>query len=148
MRSLAHDRTAAPLGAAAAGVVLRQSQGLGTPSAPPLDPFGAWVRRKRRYRVAGRQWLSPLGYYFGPFEGPSSLPGAHELFRRTSLGGKPPSVYLTATETGLGIIPTSNWIMRLGRGALSRAEDARLILAASTTAATLGWAYGTHREFQ
>jgi hypothetical protein len=103
----------------ASGLLLRQPNGLGVPSAQPRDPFGVWTKRERQYRTGGRQWLSPLAYYLGPFEGANALIEAQEFFRRTNLGGKPPQVYLTATEAGIKILPTSNWMMRLVRGTQS-----------------------------
>jgi hypothetical protein len=106
-----------PADTPAAQVVLRQSQGLGVPSAQPLDPFGVRARRQRQHRAIGRQWFSPLGYYLGPFRGPDALSGADEFFHRTNLYRKPPQIYLTATESGVGIIPTSTWMMRRARGA-------------------------------
>jgi hypothetical protein len=89
----------------ASGVRVLQTDGLGVPPKPPLDPFGVWRRRRRRYRAPGRQWFSPVAYYLGPFDEQSGLDGCTEFFRRSNLYGKPPQVYLTATETGLGIIP-------------------------------------------
>src|ERR1700757_3138884 len=100
----------------ASGVKVLQLDGLGVPPTTPLDPFGIWRRRRRQFRVPGRQWFSSLAYYLGPFDEVSGLEGCIDFFRRSSLYGKPPQVYLTATETGLGIIPTQNGIMRKGRG--------------------------------
>ena len=100
----------------AVGVKVLQPEGLGVAPKPPLDPFGVWRRRCRQYRTAGRQWFSPLAFYLGPFDEQYGLEGSVDFFRRSSLHGKPPQVYLTATENAVGIIPTQNWMMRKGRG--------------------------------
>ena len=94
-----------------------QKSGLGVETTqPPADPFGIWKRRQRKYRVAGRQWFSPLGYYLGPFNDHEGLDGCSEFFRRSSLYGKSPQINLIATEEGLGFIPSQNWMMVRGRG--------------------------------
>ena len=103
----------------AAGVVVLQKSGLGIETKPPLDPFGVWHRSYRRNQVPGQQWFSPLAYYLGPFDDQHGLDGSIAFYRRTSINNKPPQIYLTATEEGLGIVPTQNWLMARGRGRAS-----------------------------
>ena len=100
----------------ASNVAIIQTSGLGVETKPALDPFGVWHRRQKKNRVPGKQWFSSLAYYLGPFGDGAGLDESAEFFRKTSLYGKPPQIYLTATDGGLGIIPTSNSIMRSGRG--------------------------------
>ena len=99
----------------ASDVAIIQKTGLGVETKPAHDPFGVWHRRRRRNRVPGEQWFYPW-----PTTSDHSitlvLMKAAEFFRKTSLYGKPPQVYLTASEEGLGIVPISNWMMRRGRG--------------------------------
>jgi hypothetical protein len=102
----------------ASGIVLVQRHGLGVATKPARDPLGIWRRRRRRNRVEGRQWFSPLAYFQGPYD-EAGLKDSGEFFRLTSLNNKPPQVYLTATETGLGIVPIQNRMMRKGRGTQS-----------------------------
>jgi hypothetical protein len=101
----------------AAGVVVHQQDGLGVVTKPPRDPLGIWRRRRKRHAESGRQWFSPISYYLGPFDDATGLEGSTQFFRRTNLYRKPPQVYVTTTETGLGIVPITNWIMTKGRGA-------------------------------
>ena len=96
------------------GVVLRQPDGLGVATKAPLDPFGSGVG-------GGIDTLQGVanGFPRSATTWVLSTTGARWLtgvIRRTNLDGKPPQVYVTATETGLGVIPTSNWMMRKGRG--------------------------------
>lgn len=100
----------------ATGVLVVQLSGLGVPSSPALDPFHILGHRREQNRVEGRQWFSSITYYFGPFDDIKGIQGSRKLYRLTNLYGKPPQVYLTATETGLGIVPTSNSMMRRFRG--------------------------------
>jgi hypothetical protein len=93
-----------------------QRQGLGVETKPARDPFGIWHRRRRLNRIPGRQWFSPLAYYQGPFGEEAGLQGSGDFFQRTNLNNKPPQAYLTATETGIGIVPIQNRMMRKGRG--------------------------------
>jgi len=96
-------------------MIVLQRQGLGVTKKTVRDPLGIWHRRRRRNRVPGRQWFSPLAYYQGPFD-ENGLEGSGQFFRRTSLNSKPPQIYLTATESGLGIVPIQNRMMRKARG--------------------------------
>lgn len=98
------------------GVLLEVPHGLGVPSKTARDPFEILAKRKREYAAEGPQWFSPIAYFLGPYEEPGCVRGAAELFRKTNLYGNPPQIYLTATTVGLGIVPTSNWLMRLFRG--------------------------------
>ena len=100
----------------AAGIVVVQTSGLGVETKPPLDPFGVWQRRRRKNQVPGMQWFSPIAYYLGSFDDHDGLQGSVEFFRRANNYGKPPQIYLIATESALGIIPTQNWMMVRGRG--------------------------------
>jgi hypothetical protein len=93
-----------------------ERDGLGPSTKPPRDPFGVWRRRRRQVLDSGRQWFSPLAYFQGPFDSKNGLSGSEEFFRRTSLNGKPPQIYLAATETRMGIVPIQNAMMRKGRG--------------------------------
>jgi hypothetical protein len=52
---------------------------------PALDPFKVWARQKRNHSVGGRQLFSPLSFFLGPYEGPSSITGADEFFRKTNV---------------------------------------------------------------
>ena len=101
----------------ATGVLVLQRDGLGVPTRSPLDPFGTWHRSLKKYKEGGRQWFSPIAYYLGPFNEATGLEGSELFFRQANPYGKPPQVYVTATESRIGIIPITNWVMRKGRGA-------------------------------
>lgn len=111
--------------------MVSQRSGLGVQTEPPPDPFGIRRQRQRQNRVPGEQWFSPIAFYLGPYDDRLGLEGSLEFFRRTGLYGNPPQVYLTATESGLGIIPIQNWLMRKARGRAktlwTRYEDIREI---------------------
>lgn len=87
-------------------MVLIQPLGPGPDDEPPYDPFGIWKRRRRQNQMPGRQWFSPIVYYVGPYDDQEGLEGSAHFFRRANLYGRPPQVYITATECRLGIIPT------------------------------------------
>lgn len=142
----------------AAGIILLERDGLGVPTKPALDPFGAARRLRRKYRVPGPQWFSPLAYYQGPFSETAGLHGSSDFFQRVSINDQPPNVYLTATQTGLGVVPVQ---LRWARGRqdvllipyaeierieLRPATRARLIWATPTTSSRLGQVIVTTKD--
>ena len=94
-----------PSGPASGLVIIRNSgSGVVVPE-PPYDPFGVWRRRRRQHAIPRHQWVSPLAYYLGPFDDHDGLDLSQMFFDRSRYVGKPPQIYLTAAETGIGIIP-------------------------------------------
>ena len=89
----------------ASGLVIIRNSGSGFAAEPPYDPFGVWRRRRRQHAIPGHQWVSPLAYYLGPFDDHDGLEMSQICFGRSSYEGKPPQIYLTAAQTGIGIIP-------------------------------------------
>jgi hypothetical protein len=92
-------------GPASGLVIIRNSRSGAVAPEPPYDPFGVWRRRRRQHAIPGHQWVSPLAYYRGPFDDHDGLDLFQTLFGRSSNSGKPLQIYLTAAETGIGIIP-------------------------------------------
>src|SRR5271155_4169316 len=89
----------------ASGLVIIRNPGSGMAPEPPYDPFGVWRRRRRQHAIPGHQWVSPLAYYRGPFDDHDGLDLSQMFFGQSSYSGKPLQIYLTAAETGIGIIP-------------------------------------------
>ena len=130
----------------ASNVLLLQPLGTGPDLEPPYDPLGIGKRRRRQNGVTGRQWFSPIVYYVGPFGEEVGLDGSGPFFRRANAYGKPPQVYLTATETGLGIVPARRrraealWTTydRIGSIELRPGAKARKIAMTPRTAVEIG----------
>jgi hypothetical protein len=91
----------------ASGLVIIRNSGSAVVSEPAYDPFGVWRRRRRQHAIPGHQWVSPLAYYRGPFDDHDGLDLCQMVFGRASYAGRPLRIYLTAAETGIGIIPAN-----------------------------------------
>jgi hypothetical protein len=89
----------------ASGLVIIRHPGSGMAPEPPFDPFSVWSHRRRQHAIPGHQWVSPLAYFRGPFDDRNCLDLSQMFLGRSSHAGKPLHIYLTAAETGLGIIP-------------------------------------------
>jgi hypothetical protein len=90
----------------ACNVRVLQPRNFGLEEVPPYDLFGARQRAIRQWLVPGRRWFSPLVYYTGPFDDGNGLVGGWEFLDRYNISFREAlEVFVTATETGFGIIP-------------------------------------------
>jgi len=90
----------------ARNVRVLQTHDLGPDEYPPHDLFGAREAITRRWSVPGRQWFSPLAYYTGPFDDEEGFVGATEFLDHYNFSFREAlEVYLTAAQTGFGIVP-------------------------------------------
>ena len=129
----------------ASGLVIIRNSGSGLAPEPAYDPFGVWSRRRRQHAIPGHQWVSPLAYYHGPFDDHEGLDLSQIFLGRSSHAGKPLQVYLTAAETGIGIIPTkgkgrSLWLRyeEVASIELRPGSTARMVMMTPSTASKIG----------
>ena len=129
----------------ASGLVIIRNSGSGSVPEPPYDPFGVWRRRRRQHVIPGHQWVSPLAYYRGPFDDHDGLDLSQMLFGRSSYPEKPLHIYLTAAETGIGIIPAkgkgkSLWLRyeEVASIELRPGSTARMMMMTPATASKIG----------
>jgi len=129
----------------ASGLVIIRNSGSGVAPEPPYDPFGVWRRRRRQHAIPGHQWVSPLAYYRGPFDDHDGLDLSQMVFGRSSQAGKPLQIYLTAAETGIGIIPAkgkgrSLWLRyeEVASIELRPGSTARMVMMTPSTASKIG----------
>jgi hypothetical protein len=132
-------------GPASGLVIIRSSDPEAVVREPPYDPFGVWRRRRRQHVIPGHQWISPLAYYRGPFDDHDGLDLSQMFFGRSSYSGKPLQIYLTAAETGIGIIPAkgkgkSLWLRyeEVDSIELRPGSTARMVLMTPSTASRIG----------
>ena len=129
----------------ASGLVIIRNSGSGVVPEPPYDPLGVWSRRRRQHAIPGHQWVSPLAYYRGPFDDHDGLDLSQMFFGRSSYVGKPLQIYLTAAETGIGIIPAkgkgrSLWLRyeEVASIELRPGSTARMVMMTPSTASKIG----------
>jgi hypothetical protein len=67
------------------------------------------IRRKRlrQYSVTESEWMSRLGFFFGPFDDSRGLNGSSTFLASHSPYGRAPQTYLIAREHGLSIAAAS-----------------------------------------